>query len=104
RPGQDTITGLIVYNWKHFGLPGMTTSLISANSRHINMNKVLEYGDLDYYLTGKEEYHETLLDVRYSWTEGMLDGLNFRIVGGMESGQAELEGFGAFLTYDKALF
>ena len=104
RPNQQTITGLISYDWKNFGMPGLSTNLISAHSSKIDKDQVLKNGDLAFYLSGQDSFHETLLDARYTWQEGPLEGLNVRIVGGAESNQAALKGFGAFLTYDAVLF
>ena len=104
RPNQQTITGVISYDWSSLGLPGMSTNLISAHASKIDMDQVRKNGDLAWYLTGKDSFHETLFDVRYTWQDGPLEGLNARFVAGAESGQAELKGLAMFLTYDAVLF
>ncbi|MGI9277282.1 MAG: hypothetical protein ACR2PT_20855 [Endozoicomonas sp.] len=103
-PNQRTYTYVASYNWADLGNPGLTTQLISANSRNIDMDAVRESGDMIYYLVGKEQFQETLFEVRYSPTEGMLDGLTARFITGFESNIGSMSGWGAFIDYDFALF
>ncbi len=101
---QTTYSLAIAYNWKNFGLDGLNTSMIHSRAKDIDMDQVLANGDVSYYLTGKDSYEETIFEVKYAWTEGPLSGFTARIAGGYETNQAELEGFGIFLTYDAVLF
>ncbi len=101
---QKTITAVISYDWKNFGFPGLTTNLISAQVSGIYLDQMRENGDLGYYLSGKKKFHATLMDLTYAWKTGPLEGLSARVVGGLETNQASLQGMGIFLTYDLAIF
>ncbi|MCL6268820.1 OprD family porin [Sansalvadorimonas sp. 2012CJ34-2] len=104
QPNQRTISFAIDYNWKNFGVPEFRTGMITSHASKIDMDQVLKNGDAQYYLTGKDKYKETIFEAEYKWQDGPLEGLGARVSAGWETNQAELKGFGAFITYDAALF
>ena len=103
-PNQKVITFVTSYNGKNIGLPGLDLSAIVFHSTDIDMERVLESGNVGYYLTGQSQFTESLFEARYKIQEGKLEGLSFRVISGYESNRANVMGLAGWIEYSKRLF
>ncbi len=100
KPEQQTMSYVATYNAEDFSLPGLDLSFIYFDSSNINKDTLLAEGDLEYYLTGEEEFTEWFFDITYTIQEGALEGLSFRGVTGKETNQAKISGSSLWIEYN----
>lgn len=100
--GQSTITYVARLDGSMFGLSGLSVSAVHLDSE-VDKDLQLANGGADgfsYFLSGDEEFTETLIDASYRFQEGFLKGLQLRTVLGNETNQANVSGYGVFVDYD----
>ncbi|EAR07869.1 hypothetical protein [Reinekea blandensis] len=98
-PSQRTLTYVARLDSAMLGLNGLTISAVHLNSSNIDMDAT----ETNYQLTGDDSFTETLVDARYTFGgDTLLNGLSIRGIYGMETNQANVSGFGAYLDYKRS--
>lgn len=96
-PSQTTLSYVARLDSAMFGFDGLSISAIHLSSSNIDMDAT----SMNYQLTGDDSFTETLVDARYTFAgETLLSGLSVRGIYGMETNQANVSGFGAYLDYN----